>query len=131
MPLPAAGIGTASSLLVIPVVLGVLLTFCRMPASAETDTVRVPSDSAPAGGNLNAAVATAAGKLSRTVFVLEPNGYYILRGTISVPAGEHLIIVAPEPGTTQPTAPPQIVHVPEAGPFCESSGPACHLATEK
>lgn len=105
-----SGMRRAFSLPAIPFLL-VLSTFSSVQATAETDTVSVASDSAPGGGNLNAAVTTAAGagKLSRTVFVLEPNGYYVLGGTITVPAGERLTIVAPKPGTTQPSAPPQIV----------------------
>ena len=50
-----------------------------------------------------------AGKLSNTVFMLEPFGYYVLTDSILVPAGEHLTIAAPEPGLTQETAPPQIL----------------------
>jgi hypothetical protein len=103
--------GRASSLSSRPSLFLILLMLVGIRAGAQTDTVRVPSDSAPGGGNLNAAVRSAAeaGNLSRTVFVLEPSGYYILSGTIAVPAGERLTIVAPEPGTTQATAPPQIV----------------------
>ena len=81
-------------------------------APAQTDTVTVPSDF-PAGteGNLNKAVQKAidAGSISTTVFKLEAYGYYILTGTITTPAGSHLTIVAPDPGTTQATAPPQIL----------------------
>ena len=88
----------------------ILLTLYSLHAQAETDTVRVVSDSTSSGGNLNAAVSAAAGagKLSRTIFALEPNGYYILSRTITVPVGERLSIIAPEPGKTQLTAPPQI-----------------------
>jgi hypothetical protein len=62
-------------------------------------------------GGLNAAIksAVAAGKLSSTVFVLEASGYYVLPEEVTVPAGTRLTIVAPEPGRTQQTAPPQIV----------------------
>jgi hypothetical protein len=72
--------------------------------------VQVPSD-ITTEGNLNNAVAAAvaAGTLSETIFELEPYGYYILTSTIVVPAGEQLEIVAPLPGDTQETAPPQIV----------------------
>jgi Secretion system C-terminal sorting domain len=76
------------------------------------NTVNVVSDlTGSTEGNLNAAVqaAVTAGTLSNTVFQLEPYGYYILNGTINVPAGQTLTIVAPTPGTTQATAPPQIV----------------------
>jgi len=82
-----------------------------MPAWTQPDTLNVPSDVPPGEGNLNKAVQAAitAGTLSNTVFKLEPYGYYILTSTITVPAGEHLTIIAPEPGRTQETAPPQIV----------------------
>jgi hypothetical protein len=74
-------------------------------------TVNVPSDNPPDIGHLNTAVQAAidAGTLSSTVFQLDPYGYYVLTGTINVPAGQHLTIVAPEPGNTQTTAPPQIL----------------------
>jgi hypothetical protein len=83
-----------------------------IPTFGSAGIVNVPSDIPPGEGNLNNAVeaAIAAGTLSNTVFELEPNGYYILTRTITVPAGEHLtIIVAPELGQTQETAPPQFV----------------------
>ncbi|MGA9121103.1 MAG: T9SS type A sorting domain-containing protein [Bacteroidota bacterium] len=78
---------------------------------AQTDTVDVPSDRGHGEGGLNAAVSAAigSGTLSKTVFRLEPFGYYILDSTITVPAGTRLTIVAPEPGMTQQTAPPMIV----------------------
>ncbi len=78
--------------------------------SAQT-IVKVPSDLPPQEGGLNAAVQKAidAGTLSTTEFQLEPYGYYVLTGSISVPAGKTLTITAPVPGTTQTTAPPQIV----------------------
>jgi hypothetical protein len=74
-------------------------------------TVKVKSDLPPQEGNLNMAVQAAitAGTLSNTIFELEAYGYYVLTGTISVPAGMTLRITAPDPGTTQTTAPPQIV----------------------
>jgi len=92
-------------------VLALILMSGSMNASAQIDTVQVPSDIPPGEGNLNKAVETAvaAGTLSETVFQLEPKGYYILTGTITVPAGEHLTIVAPEPGKNQDKAPPQII----------------------
>ena len=78
---------------------------------AQTDTIRVASDVPPGEGNLNIAVNTAIdeGTLSNSVFMLEANGYYVLTDSIPVPANEHLTIVAPEPGRTQDTAPPQIL----------------------
>ncbi|NMB83215.1 MAG: hypothetical protein GYA14_15510, partial [Ignavibacteria bacterium] len=73
--------------------------------------VKVASDNPPSEGNLNKAVTAAitAGTLNNTVFELEPYGYYVLTGTIGVPAGMTLTITAPAPGTTQATAPPQVV----------------------
>lgn len=85
--------------------------------ATQIDTVSVPSDVPPKEGNLNAAIHAVlnAGHLSRTIFQLEANGYYILTGTITVPSGEHLTIVAPEPGPTQETAPPQIMWTSDEG----------------
>jgi hypothetical protein len=76
----------------------------------QKTVVQVPSD-LTGEGNLNTAVQAAidAGTLSNTIFELEPYGYYILTSSIVVPAGEHLEIVAPEPGNTQGTSPPQIL----------------------
>jgi hypothetical protein len=76
-------------------------------------TVKVASDNPPAVGNLNTAIQAAidGGTLTNTVFELEAAGYYVLTGTINVPAGQTLTIVAPEPGTTQLTSPPQILWV--------------------
>ena len=64
-----------------------------------------------AEGSLNVAVqqATAAGKLSTTVFKLKPYDWYVVDGTIEVPAGQTLEIVAPPAGSTQESAPPQIL----------------------
>ncbi len=77
---------------------------------AQKTVVPVPSDLGTEG-NLNAAIQAAidAGELSNTIFELEPYGYYILSSSIVVPAGEHLEIVGPVPGTTQETSPPQIL----------------------
>ena len=81
-------------------------------ATTLAETVNVPSDSKEGTeGNLNKAISNvvAQGKLSTTVFMLELNGRYILDSGIVVPQGEQLTIIAPEPGTTQETAPPQIL----------------------
>ena len=91
-----------------------LIALCLLAlpqAGAQTDTVDVSSDFPPAIGHLNAAINTAVGSgtLSRTVFRLDPHGYYVLTGTITVPAGEHLTIIAQKPGKTQASAPPQLV----------------------
>ncbi len=84
---------------------------------AQKTIVKVASDNPPSEGNLNAAVTAAinAGRLSNTTFELEPYGYYILTGTIVVPLGQHLEIVAPEPGNTQLTSPPQILWTSSGG----------------
>jgi hypothetical protein len=88
--------------------------------------VKVPSDLPPQEGNLNAAVQKAidAGTLSTTEFQLEPYGYYVLIGTINVPAGKTLTITAPAPGTTQQTAPPQIVWTATGGVASTNPPPA-------
>lgn len=84
--------------------------------------VDVPSDFDPNSGeinegHLNNAVQAAldAGQLSNTVFRLAAGGYYVLTGTINVPLGETLTIIAPEPGNTPETCPPQIVWTPTGG----------------
>jgi hypothetical protein len=94
--------------------LAVLLPFGLF---AQTDTVDVPSDYGVGEGSLNTAVSAkiAAGTLSNTVFRLQPYGLYILSSTITVPAGKRLTIVAPQPGTTQETAPPMICWTPSSG----------------
>ncbi len=90
-----------------------------IPALSFAQTVvKVPSDAFGGnGGNLNNAVAAAvtAGTLSNTVFELEPAGYYIITGTIEVPAGKKLTITAPEPGNTAATALPQLLWTSAAG----------------
>lgn len=80
--------------------------------------VNVPSDYPPQEGNLNSAIAAAvsAGTLSNTHFKLEPYGYYVLTGTIEIPQGQSLTIFADPPGTTQETAPPQIVWTASTAP---------------
>jgi Secretion system C-terminal sorting domain len=92
-------------------IVAVFFTACAAQSDAQTDTVEVPSDTPSGGGNLNTAIQSAisANTLSNTVFELEPNGRYILTGTITTPASSHLYIVGPEPGATQATALPQIV----------------------
>ncbi len=87
-------------------------------AYAQKTVVNVVSDfTTGTEGNLNTAVLDAvnAGTLSTTQFMLEPYGYYILSGTIVVPAGEILEITAPAPGTTQAAAPPQIMWTASGG----------------
>ncbi len=62
-------------------------------------------------GNLNQAVKTVNdfGKLSSTIFILKANGYYVLTDSIWIPEGEHLTMIAPDPGSEQDSAPPQIL----------------------
>ena len=68
-------------------------------------------------GTLNTAISAkiTAGTLSNTVFRLKPYGLYVLSSTITVPAGKKLTLVAPDPGTTQETAPPMICWTPSSG----------------
>jgi len=83
-----------------------------VPAVLAAQTiVPVPSDNPPDIGHLNTLIQTAidGGKLSTTTFQLEALGYYVLTGTINIPAGQTLTIVAPEPGTTQNGSLPQIL----------------------
>jgi len=62
-------------------------------------------------GDLNTAIQTAinAGTLSNTVFKLRAWDWYVITGTIEVPAGETLELVGPTIGNTQESAPPQIL----------------------
>lgn len=62
-------------------------------------------------GELNRAVQAAidAGTLSNTVFKLNLYDWYVITGTIEVPIGQTLEIVAPPAGNTQESAPPQIL----------------------
>ncbi len=62
-------------------------------------------------GELNNAVleAVAAGKLSSTVFKLNAYDWYVVNGTLEVPLGQTLELVAPKPGATQNEAPPQLL----------------------
>ncbi len=87
-----------------------LLSLLCASLPAQKVIVDVPSDF-EGEGNLNTAIQNAidAGTLSNTIFRLEALGYYVLTSTIVVPEGEQLEIIAPEPGTTQETAPPQIL----------------------
>ncbi|MCB0275614.1 MAG: hypothetical protein KDI06_12430, partial [Calditrichaeota bacterium] len=93
------------------------LTMVWLGAAHAQTVVQVPSDLPPSEGNLNNAIQDAItnGTLSNTVFELEPYGYYILTGTIIVPEGQHLEIVAPAPGSDQNSAPPQILWTASGG----------------
>ena len=99
--------------------IGILI---HVPLHAQIDTVAVPSDlKTSTEGNLNAAISgvinadPTGAKLSNTVFKLEPYGCYILTGTITTPPHSRLFVVAPEPGTMQQTAPPQLVWTTNGG----------------
>ena len=82
-------------------------------AYAQKDTVVVKGyyESGNKEGTLNDAINAAqqAGNLSNTVFKLKPYEWYVETGSIITNPGEHLTIVGPKPGTTQKTAPPQIL----------------------
>ncbi len=90
----------------------VIIILCYSKAvSAQYDSLNVRSDVYPNGGNLNHAIDSVSqtGRLSKTIFCLQPNSIYILTATIHIPQGEHLTIVAPPPGNTPETSPPQIL----------------------
>jgi len=79
---------------------------------AQKDTTYVKGMYSGGGeGELNNAIAQAVtdGKLSKTVFKLNAYDWYVVTGMIEVPAGQVLEIVAPKPGKTQESAPPQIL----------------------
>jgi len=82
----------------------------------QKDTIDVYGpygDGDPKGveGDLNTAIQTAinAGTLSNKVFKLRAYDWYVITGTIEVPAGETLELVGEPIGNTQASAPPQIM----------------------
>ncbi len=86
--------------------------FLSVSLLAQKDTTYVNGMySGGSEGSLNDAVQTAidAGNLSNTVFKLNPFDWYVVTGTIVVPEGETLDLYAPPAGTTQASAPPQIL----------------------
>lgn len=83
-----------------------VLIALQLSVSAQT-IINVPSDQTE--GNLNNAIQAHINDLSNYIFMLEPYGYYVLSGGIIIPLNQTLRISAPDPGTTQATAPPQIV----------------------
>jgi hypothetical protein len=87
-----------------------LMIFVTLTFS-QVDTVYVVSDAPISEGNLNRAIEAIIqkGTLSNTLFMLEKNGYYVMTDSILIPSGENLTIIAPEPGTTQQAAPPQLL----------------------
>ncbi len=90
-----------------------LLVILSSSTLAQKDTVSVQGyyESAGSYGTLNDAIQTAkiAGTIDSTVFRLTPYDIYVLTGSIFIDHGESLDIWAPRAGTTQPSAPPQIV----------------------
>ncbi len=62
-------------------------------------------------GELNTVIQDAAnsGSLNGKVFKLNPYDWYVLTSQIEVPVGQTLELVAPAPGATQNSAPPQIL----------------------
>ena len=94
-----------------------LITVCLSSMLyAQKDTVNVPGFYESGGmpqnyGTLNDAIETARtnGTINNTVFKLTPYDVYVLSRSIFLKYGENLEIVAPKPGTTQDSAPPQIV----------------------
>jgi len=95
-------------------ILSLFLTVCLAGALyAQKDTVVVDGYYETGGtvGTLNNAIESAQsdGSINNTVFKLKLYEAYVLNGVISIQEGEELEIVAPEPGTTQETAPPQIM----------------------
>ncbi|MBI5474122.1 MAG: hypothetical protein HY961_17440 [Ignavibacteriae bacterium] len=100
-------------LLMLLVVLAMLSRLCSVEAKAQTDTVNVPGYFQSGGmeGTLNTAVTAAINDstISNKVFKLKQFEWYVLNASITIPQGKHLTIVADEPGTTQESAPPQIL----------------------
>ena len=62
-------------------------------------------------GTLNEAIKAVqdTGRINNIVFKLNPDELYVLTGTIEVDSNDMLEIVAPKPGTSQETSPPQLV----------------------
>lgn len=84
---------------------------------AQKDTVVVPGYyETQKYGTLNDAIEAAIqnGTINNTVFKLKPYEQYVLSRSIYLDHGQNLEIVAPKPGTTQESAPPQIVWTEEA-----------------
>jgi hypothetical protein len=80
---------------------------------AQKDTVHVEGfyEAGFTEGTLNDAIADvkANGDINNTVFKLKPYEVYVLTSSIFMDFGENLEIVADKPGSTQESAPPQIV----------------------
>ncbi|MGK9477001.1 T9SS type A sorting domain-containing protein [Melioribacter sp. OK-6-Me] len=89
-----------------------LLVFFSAALFAQKDTVVVPGYyEAQQYGTLNDAIEKAIneGTINNTVFKLNPYEVYVLSRSIFLDKGQNLEIVAPKPGNTQESAPPQIV----------------------
>jgi hypothetical protein len=90
----------------------VLLVFSSSVFSQKT-TVEVQGYFETGGtyGTLNTAIeeAVANGSINNTIFKLKNNEMYVLSRSIYIDHGQSLEIVADKAGTTQETAPPQIV----------------------
>jgi hypothetical protein len=69
-------------------------------------------------GTLNDSIAAVIGRgaLYNTIFKLNLYGLYPITGTITVPMGEHLTIIADDPGGDRNTAPPQILWTASGSP---------------
>lgn len=87
--------------------------FASGSAFAQKDTVAVQGFYEAGGveGTLNDAIQAAidGGTINNTVFKLTPYDIYVLNRSIFMDEGQNLDIWAPKAGTTQETAPPQIV----------------------
>ncbi|MCF7802945.1 MAG: T9SS type A sorting domain-containing protein [Candidatus Marinimicrobia bacterium] len=89
-----------------------------VPLHAQKDTVYVQGAiESGQEGTLNDAIeaAQADGSINNTVFKLTSYDYYVLTSTIEIDVGETLEIVGPTPGTTQASAPPQIMWTSSGG----------------
>ena len=96
------------------ILLFIILTVCLsgFAFAQQKDTVYVQGFyTAGTYGTLNDAVDEARGNgtINNTVFKLDPYEVYVITKTLFIGVGESLEIVAPKPGTTQESAPPQIV----------------------
>jgi hypothetical protein len=100
------------------ILLAMLCLSSILYAQAQKDTVAVPGyyESGNTYGTLNSAIQTAIDNetINNTVFKLTPYEVYVLNGSIFLDHGQNLDLVAPKPGTTQESAPPQIVWTEEA-----------------
>ena len=90
-----------------------VMVLMSVSSFAQKDTVAVQGYYETGGtyGTLNDAIQAArdAGTTNSTVFKLNPFELYVLSSSIFIDHGESLDIWAPKPGTTQESAPPQIV----------------------